>query len=165
MGNYAEFLLNSPSVLQEFETVQIFHPNFTREYWIVSNHTDGLTATLETGVEANFEFHPLAINPSNSSSDLDFSLGLQFGDLGEILPNEIDSVRESNGFLIKPVITYRSFRSDNLNEPMTGPIALSVDRISFNEDNAIFESSATRANLRRTGLFYRTNNFPTLVNF
>ena len=297
--SYAEFLLKSSPSVVEFETIQISHPNFTRTYWLVANNVDGLSAVLEDGNEQVFEFCPLEISPSNSTSDLDFMLGISFGDLGEILPTEIDNVRQSDnqqviepvvfndnlfniddpnivtgsfinqtngavnnlaghnsthfipvtagldyymssvhrlawydsaqgfisglissnssspeqlvapanaafvrfsvvdinlpqlvvaqsssfvpfqpfglpepptqrltsGFQTKPVLTYRSYRSDNLEQPMVGPIKLTIENIVFNRVGCSFEASATPSNRRRIGYFYRASNFPTLVNF
>jgi Domain of unknown function (DUF1833) len=92
MSAYASFFLNSSSSVVQLETVDIYHPNFSKRYRVVRNALNGLTATLEDSSVGIFEYYPLKIVPTGSSDDLDQTLSIQFGDLGSILPMEIDRV-------------------------------------------------------------------------
>lgn len=90
MPNYAEFFLNSESSIVELETIQITHPNFSKMYRIVRNAVAGLTATLEDATTGVFDYYPLKITPSGAYGDLDQTLQVSFGDLGELIPQELD---------------------------------------------------------------------------
>ena len=87
---YSDFFLNAASNIIQFETVEIAHPNFSTVYRIVRNNVAGLTATLEDSSTGVFTYYPLKITPSGSYNDMDQTLQVSFGDLGQILPQELD---------------------------------------------------------------------------
>ena len=129
--DYVSFFLNASSDVAELETLEISHPSFTKTYYIVRNATNGLTATIETSAVIDFQFYPLEITPSKSSNDLDQSITVNIGDVGQVLPTELDAVATADTFKIKPTVKYRLFRSDDLSGPMLGPIILQVESFSF----------------------------------
>lgn len=165
LARYAAFFLNAGSHVVELETLEISHPNFTKTYYIVRNAIDGITVKLETAVYQEFEYYPLRITPIGSGDDLDQVLKVQLGDLGELLPNELKAIFAADGFGVKPTVKYRTYRSDDLDAPLYGPVALEVNNIAFNKQGAVFEATAPRLNTTATGELYTTNRFPMLRGF
>jgi hypothetical protein len=165
MSNYSEFFLNSKSSVVRLETLEISHPNFTKTYRVVRNSVAGLTAKLETGETVTFDYYPLRITSSGSRDDLDASIRIDLGDLGEILPTELDNVSSANGFSTKPVVKYREYRSDDLNNVLNGPIVLQVTTFSFKREGSSFEAKAPSLNVNRTGEIYDFERFPMLRGF
>lgn len=92
MSNYSQFFLNSSSKVVQLELLEITHPSFTQVWRIVRNAIAGVTVTLEDASSKAFVYYPLKITPSGASSDLDQALEIMFGDLGSILPAELDRV-------------------------------------------------------------------------
>ncbi len=165
MSNYSEYFLKSASNIVQLETLQIYHPNFSKTYWIVRNALDGITATLENGASQFFEQYPVQIKNNGNQADLDSSYSIVLGDLGDILPKELDLVSQNNGFSILPKITYRVYRSDSLTQILYGPIALEVDSFAFNNNGATFKAKAPSLNVLKTGELYTPERFPMLRGF
>jgi hypothetical protein len=165
MSDYSEFFLNSGSNIAELELLEISHPNFSKTYFIVRNATNGITVTLETSVVQAFEYYPLQITPAGSGDDLDQVLKIQLGDLGSILPQELDAVSVAGTFGTKPVLKYRTYRSDDLSAPLYGPITMEISSLTFKREGAAFEAHAPRLNSTATGELYSTSRFPMLRGF
>lgn len=164
-NNYVEFFLNSKSSIVLLECIELIHPNFSQTHRVVRNATHGVTVTHEDEVEAEYVYYPLRIQPSKSEGDLDYSLEIEFGDLGGRLQAELDGIREADGFQIKPTCIMRGYRSDNLQSPIQGPLVLEVNEISFNYEGAQFEANAPFKNIGSTGEIYSLNRFPMLRGF
>lgn len=165
MPDYAEFFLNSKSSVVQLELLEISHPNFTQTYRIVRNSVEGLTVVLETGETAFFSYYPLQIEIGSTRDNMDQMININLGDLGEILPKEFDEIRNANGFGVKPTVKYRTYRSDDLTEPMLGPVFLEVESFAFNSEGASFEAKAPSLNVVRTGELYKFDRFPMLRGF
>lgn len=165
MSDYSEFFLNSDSSVVPLETLDITHPSFSKRYAIVRNAVGGLTATLEDSTSLDFDYYPLAIKPTGASSDLDQKLEIQLGDLGDVVPKEIDLVQAAGTFGTKPTLIYRSFRSDDLTAPMDGPYRFEITSIAQKKDAAAFTAEAPALNSSRTGEIYSTDRFPMLIGF
>jgi len=165
MSNYSEFFLNSKSSVVQLELIAISHPNFTKTYYVVRNAINGITVKLETGVWQRFEYYPLQITPTGSNNDLDQTLQVQLGDLGLILPTELDVVNAANGFMTKPLLTYRTYRSDDLTAPLAGPFVFVINNIAFQKEGAVLAAGAPSLNLNRTGESYDMIRFPMLIGF
>jgi hypothetical protein len=163
--DYIRFFLESKATVVQFETIEISHPAFSRVYRAVRNHSSGLTAKLETGEQVFFEYYPLRIQQNNTEDNLDYTLKLHFGDLGDVLPTELDRVQAADGFRTKPVFKYRIFRSDYLEGPMFGPVILEIVDFGFNKEGATFDAKAPMLNLHRTGAVFSISRFPMLRGF
>lgn len=165
MSDYVGFFLNSRSDVIQFETLQISHQFFTKRYDVVMNATNGLTVTLETAEVVNFEYYPLRISNMGTRENLDFGIKVDFGDLGEIIPEEIDAIHETDGFGFKPLIVYRTYRSDDLTSPLYGPLVLEATSFSFTREGSTFEAKAPSLNINSTGEIYDLERFPMLRGF
>ncbi len=165
MSEYTEFFLNSRASIVQLETLEISHPNFTKIYRIVRNATAGIDVTLETLEAVHFDYYPLRIKGNGARDNLDFSLQIDLGDLGDILPNELDAVSSADGFTIKPLVVYRTFRSDDLSKPLFGPLILEVGTFNFKREGSGFEAKAPSLNVNQTGEIYALDRFPMLRAF
>lgn len=161
---YIEFFLNSSATLVQYETLQIFHNAFSKQYFLVRNNSQGITARLETGFLINFEYYPLRITFKETLDNLDYGITIILGELGELLPTEINNVLNSSEYSnAKPILRYRSYRSDNLELPMFGPIELEIEAMNFTKESTTIEAVARRFNQIGTGLRYTIEDFPTLA--
>jgi hypothetical protein len=165
MPDYNQFFLSSPASTVQLETLEISHPSFTQTYRVVRNSIDGITATLENGSSATFAYYPLQIESVGLREDLDYGLSINLGDLGEVLPTELDRVSSDDAFDVKPSVIYRTFRSDDLSSPLFGPLTLEVTAFSFNREGSTFEAMAPSLNINGTGEVYSIDRFPMLRSF
>jgi hypothetical protein len=152
MGTYSEYYLNSRSNVVQLELVEVTHPNFTQAFRIVRNARDGITVDLSpTELGVPFMYYPAQVEQLGARDDLDSAIRMDLGDLGEVIPDEIDAVMEAGGFMTKPAVRYFTFQSDQLTQPLFGPVHLEVPSISFNEQGASFEARAPSLNSTKTG--------------
>lgn len=165
MTDYAEFFLKSKSSVVQLETLEISHPDFTKVYRVVRNAVQGVTVTLESNSSASFVYYPLAIENAGVRDDLDQAITINLGDLGEVLPKELDEVSSNDGFAIKPTVVYRTYRSDDLSRPLFGPVLLEVTSFAFNREGSTFEAKAPSLNVNKTGERYKLDRFPMLRGF
>lgn len=165
MSDYAAYFLNSPASAVPLDTLEISHPNFSEVYRLVRNAEQGLTARLETGELADFDYRPIRIRNLGSTDDLEQAMRIDLGDLGEIVPFELDRVAEMNGWAVKPTVIYRLYRSDDLEAPLLGPVKLEAGAFSFKKEGCSFEARAPSLNINRTGELYRIARFPMMAGF
>ena len=164
--DYTEFFLNSSSNIIQYETLEITHTNFSKVWYLVRNAQSGLTAFLEDLItEVNYEFCPMGISESAESDDLDFGLRIELGDVGEILSAELDNIVSADNLNEKPILKYRTYRSDILTQPMLGPFELDIEEITFDKQGATFQAKAPTLSLKQTGELYTTDRFPGLKEF
>jgi hypothetical protein len=153
------YFLNSSREVVNIETLQISHSAFSQVYYRQRNVVDGVTVTLENGQQQFFDYYPMAIEENGDQADLDSGMRIDFGDLGEILPQELDRVRAADGFGENPQIVYRCYRSDDLASPLIGPIFLEAPSFSFQRQGASFEAVAPYINNNKTGEVYDLTRF------
>jgi hypothetical protein len=165
MSDYSEFYLNSAAAVAQLDLLEISHPDFTQTYYVVRNATDGVTVTLEDLSSQAFEYYPLRIEPAGTRDNLDFGLSVTLGDLGEVLPVELDAIATASGYDTKPTVKYRTYRSDDLTAPLFGPIELEVTSFNFNREGSTFEAKAPSLNIVKTGETYKLERFPMLKGF
>jgi hypothetical protein len=162
MSDYSEFFLNGPIRVANLETLQISHPSFSKTYWIVRNSRLGITANLENGSPQFFEYYPLQIIRTNTDNTLDQIYRVSLGDLGEVLPKEMDRVDAAGTRLTRPIVRYRTYRSDDLSKPLLGPMKLEIIDLPFSREGVAFEAKAPTLNHMQTGEYYDLTRFPGL---
>lgn len=165
MSDYTEYFLNSKSSVVQLELIEIAHPSFTKTYRIVRNATAGITVTLETSEVAAFDYYPAKIKGLGTRENLDFGLSMELGDLGEIIPKELDEVDADESFQTKPTVVYRTYRSDDLTKPLFGPLVLEITTFNFKREGSSFEAKAPSLNVNTTGELYTFARFPMLRGF
>lgn len=162
MSDYSEYFLNSFASVVQLELLELSHPNFTQTFYVVRNNTAGVTVTHEDESEHEYQYVPMQLSLSGPREDLDVILNVQLGDLGEIIPTQIDSVRENDGFDTLPTVIYRTYRSDDLSTPLYGPIYLYIKKFALTGKGALFEAKARSLNVNRTGERYSIARFSML---
>ncbi len=165
MSDYTEYFLKSKSSVVQLELLEISHPDFSKVYRLVRNAVGGVTVTLENATQAVFDYYPMRLTPVGVRDDLDHVLKIDFGDLGDVLPAELDRVQAASSFATKPTVVYRTYRSDVLTAPLFGPISLQITDVSFKKEGASFEAKAPALNVNRTGQTYTFERFPMLKGF
>lgn len=162
MSAYTEFFLGTPRSVVELELIDITHPSFLYDYFIVRNSITGVTVTREDASVQLYQFYPITCKPLGFKDDLDQGFSLTVGDTGDTLAQEIERVRKADNFRVKPKFVYRSYRSDTLGAPLYGPVVLEIARVTTAPEGASFEARAPRVNDGRTGEVYRLDRFPML---
>jgi hypothetical protein len=162
------FFFNTTSDIFAVETLEISHPSFSQTYRIVRNVVGGWTAkTEESGTPTRtFTYYPCEITYPSSSDDLDFIIRISFGDLGEIIPDELDRVFSDGLIAVKPQLKYRIYQSDNTDAPIFYDVnPLEISGLSFNSKGVTFEASPPGRNYTSIGMRYTVDNFPSLGGF
>lgn len=162
MSEYSEFFLNSKSSVVQLDCVEISHSSFTQTYRVVRNATLGITVKHEDGSDYEYEYYPFDISAEGVRDDLDQIIKIAFGDLGEIIPNEIDAVKAANNTKELPKVVYRTYRSDDLDNVLYGPVVLEVKDFPFTHNGCSFAARAPSLNIKRTGEAYTLPRFPAL---
>lgn len=165
MSDYTEFFLKSRASVVQLELLEVSHPSWSQTYRIVRNAADGVTVTLETAVTAEFDYYPARVTSMGSRSDLDVAFRVDLGDLGDIIPLELDAVADDDAFATKPQVLYRTYRSDDLSAPLFGPLVLEADAFSTKAEGTSFVARAPRLNDTSTGELYKLDRFPMLRGF
>ncbi len=166
MPDYAAFFLSSRQDVVQLELIEITHPSFSQPYRFVRNHADGVVVDLSAEEEGvAFQYYPARVSLRGSRDDLDSQIRIDLGDTGEIIPQEIDRVHDGGGFTVRPQLRYWAFRSDDLTEPLFGPLTMETSAINTNEGGASMDCRAPATNLTRTGERYKLDRFSSLRGF
>jgi hypothetical protein len=171
MADLADYFFASSRDVAGLEMVEITHPDFTRPYRIVRNTVDpldpdGVTVALSPDQpEVRFEYWPARFSGRGARDDLDYQITIDLGDVGDVLPNEIDAVAAAGGFMTKPAVRYYVFRSDNLTSPILGPILLEAPSINSDGTVSSIDARAPTLNTTKTGERYTVERFPMLRGF
>ena len=167
MDDYSDFFLNTRSNIYQLELLELSHRSFTQTYRIARNgEDDGVTVDLGLGEQGvYFGTYPARISSTGSRDDMDAGLRIELGDLGEVVPREIDAVAEAGDFLTKPALRYWVFRSDRLTSPIYGPLNLEIPSFNFNTQGVSFEARAPSLNVTRTGERYKLDRFTPLQGY
>lgn len=164
----AEYFFSASRSVSRIEGLAISHPSFSMDRFIVRNPNPWMQRQVlghGDGTVQEYEYLPLRLKPKDSRGDLDFGMRVDLGDLGEIIPDELQRVIDAGTSHIRPTVIYRAWRSDKLNAPMIGPIVMQADEITRTRDGASFDAIAPYLNLTRTGEAYTLERFPMLRGF
>jgi len=115
--------------------------------------------------EADFQYYPLKISGIGTRENLDFGIRIDLGDLGELLPDQLDKIFSDATFDTLPTVKYWTYRSDDLTTPLYGPLVLEVKNVNFTRLGATLDAKAPSLNVNRTGERYKTSRFPMLRGF
>lgn len=165
MSTYSEFFLNGSSNSAELECIEISHSSFSKYYRIVRNANDLLIVRHENGLQYTYEYQPLSIKLGDSTTDLDQSIKIVFGDLGELIPYEVGNIIADDSWSELPVLKYRVFDSSNLESPLLGPIVMNIIGVAFTNEGSTLECQPSSTNINKTGERYKLDRFPMLKGF
>ena len=159
MSVYSEFFLNSKSSVVQLELLEISHNSFSKIYRIVRNAVNGVTIPLI----GTFEYYPLKIRQgSTQEGNLDTTINVDLGDLGDVVGAEIDRALAAVTMTTKPQFRYWTYREDNLDTPLYGPVQLEITTISMTREGVSFQAISRQFNLNKTGEAYTFDRFPML---
>lgn len=164
-----DFHLDSDASIALLETLEISHSLWSQPLRYVTNHADGLNANVN-GQAVYFEFAPVLVKRGNTSDDLDQSLSITVGDLGEVIPPLIDILRNAASDE-RPQVTYRAYAFDTTamqlvrSEPID--IVRGLEVVSMNRDYqaTTFDAKAPSKNSVKTGRTYNMRDYPDLKGF
>src|ERR1700756_1518963 len=162
---YAHFYLGSKRGIVQLDCLEISHPSFSQVYYIVRNACNGLTVTHEDLTVHTYTYYPLKLQRTGAADDLDSTIQITLGDLGELVSNEIDRVRVANTFNIRPTVKFRQYRSDDLTRPIWGPYTFEAPSFQISREGTVFTAQAPQLNVVTTGLTYSMDRFPMLRGF
>lgn len=162
MSEYSEYFLNSNSSVIEFDCFELSHSAFSEVYYLVRNASLGVSVTHEDDSDKDYQYCPMRLSLSNARDDLDFILKIELGDQGEIASRELENVRAADKIKEFPKVIYRTYRSDNLDAPMYGPVELQIEKFNLTPEACAFEAKAPSANISKTGELYTLPRFPML---
>lgn len=159
--DYEFYLVGNPQTVR-LQLIEISHPAFSKTYRFVRNHALGVTVT-QNGEQVFYEYMPIQLQKSKASNDLDQSLSITIGDVSEIIPDEIDRVRQSNLFsTVKPVVNYREYYAHDLTTPCLEDILLEVTDYSIQREGTAFRAEARDITNTKTGLVYNLDSHALL---
>lgn len=161
MSALSEFFLHSSPAVVYIEGIEITHSAFSGTHRLVRN-ANSLALTHEDTIDYDYTYVPLRIKTLASNTDLGQEMEITIGDLGDIIATELQNVSDANKMYEKPIVTYRCWRSDDLTEPLFGPVRLRIDGLSLTKEGAAFRAKAASYNIVRTGETYRVERFPML---
>ncbi|MCS3505020.1 DUF1833 domain-containing protein [Achromobacter sp. JUb104] len=165
-AQYIDFYFGAPQSTAELETLEISQPAFSQVWRLQSQYRGGFWARLESGELVFWQYVPMRLRQLDDRGNLDFGISVTLGDLGEILPDEIERARQAGTLrTFPPTVRYRAYRSDDLETPMVGPVTLQARKIVRNRDGAQCDSMAPQTNVTKTGMLYRTDLFPMLLGY
>lgn len=148
------------------DCIAISHPNFSQAYYKCRNcDFDGIDLTHEDGSVQHYDYYPMRLTELADENDLDSGFRIDFGDLGQVLPNESDNVKRNDGMLVKPTVVYRGYKSSDPTSPLLGPITMEAPSFAFDPTGASFEAAAPYINNTKTGETYNPARFPMLRGF
>lgn len=157
MTDLTDYFLNRTADVGRYECLSISHPSFSKTYNIVRNARLGITAE-----SIDYEYYPLQITSMGARPNLESGFKIVLGDLGETLPTELDRVATDDAYFTKPVVIWRTYRSDDLTQPLQGPLTLEISNFAFDGESCSFEAKAPSVNNNRTGEIYSSTRFPML---
>ncbi len=161
-----DFYFAAPASTAGIETLEISQVSFSQVWYLQFHYRLGLWARLESAERVFFQYVPIRLRKLEETGNLDFGLTVTLGDLGEILPDEIQRAREAGTLRThRPRVVYRVYSSDGLEAPMVGPIVLEAREISRTNDGAQFNAKAPELNISKTGELYTTDRIPMLLGF
>lgn len=163
MSAYSEYFLNSNSNVVMLDCFELAHQYLTQTYYFVRNATNGVTVVHEDSTEHAYQYSPVRYSFERVRTDLDQIMKIEFGDVGLILPTELDNIRANDGFNgLLPTIKYRAYRSDDLDTVLDGPVLLEIRAFTFSRKGCNFEARAPSLNVSKTGERYTLGRFPML---
>lgn len=161
-----DFWLKGNSEVIRYQCIEVTHFAWLKAYRYVRNHADGISVTHEDGKQYTYAYYPVTVKKSKTDENLDQSITIGVGDLGEEIPQEIDRLRASKAYrLIKPVLNYREYLSTDLTTPVLSVLNLDVTDYQPQKQGAVFICKARQLNLTKTGLVYNFDDMPSLRAF
>lgn len=147
------------------ECIEIIHPSFSRHYRFVRNAVDGIRVKDERGYWKDYDYLPISIKPGQSANNLEQSFTMGIGDVGEVMPFELDRLRRGSYAHVKPTVNYRTYLTSDLSEAMMSVRGLEITDNQPQKQGAVFKCKARELNKTSTGICFTYDRFETLRGF
>lgn len=147
------------------ECIEITHPSFSRSYRFVRNHTDGVRVRHENGTYYDYDYLPVTIQAGKTADSLEQSFTIGIGDVGEVMPYEIQRLRNGKHAHVRPTLNYRVYLSSDLTTPLNSVLGLEITDNQPQGQGAVFKCKAREVNATATGTKYTLDSYPTLRGF
>jgi hypothetical protein len=167
INDIKDYHLDSAPSVALLETIEATHSAWPESLRIVTNHADGFYARNELGQFTHYQFAPLLVNKGSVSDDLDQSLNITLGDLGEVLSPLIKQIRDVESDEM-PKVTYRAYAYDvaSMSLVKETPIDmiknLPVQTMSRDHQATTFEARTSSKNAVVTGRTFNPNDYQDL---
>lgn len=147
------------------ECIEITHPSFSRAYRFVRNHADGVRVRHENGTYYQYDYLPITVQPSSSTDSLEQSFKMGIGDVGDVMPFEIDRLRNGKHATTRPTVNYRIYLTSDLTRPVMSVLGLQITDNAPQRQGSVFTCKAKEVNKTSTGIKYTLADYPTLRGF
>lgn len=144
------------------ECIEIKHPSFSRDYRFVRNHAYGVRIKHEDGVYRDYEPLPMTIKAAKAAADLQQSFTIGIGDVGEVMPLEIDRLRRGSHQTKRPILNYRVYLTSDLTSPMSSARGLEITNNQPQKQGAVFTCQGRELNKTSTGIIFTVELLPSL---
>jgi hypothetical protein len=112
MSALTDFFFEESPAAVRLQLLEIYHPSFSRTYRLVRNQSEGVYVQHEDEEFPTFyQYIPIRLEEIGSDNSMDQSLEVTIGDVGELIPLEIELANSANKMNIKPILTYREYNS------------------------------------------------------
>lgn len=169
--NYNYFLQGNPNDVL-LQCLEISHPAFSDVYRFVVNKSDGFTVHIKNAdnsiTDHFFEFLPAEVTLGKSQDNLDNTLNVKVGDLGDLFKQEILNVRTHEDVKVrmtKPSVVYSEWLLSDPTKVYFAIQNLEIAAYKIDVNGASFSCQARKVNGRKTGVTYNLNDFPCMRGF
>lgn len=159
---YIDFFLKRKSNIGGLDTIELSHPSFTQTHYLVRNHLKGFVGTISEGVDVEFKYCPMSFAKSSVKDDLDSSIEINLGDVGQYVNTELRNIERDNSYDVLPTLIYRVYRSDDLTRPLFPAIIMEVEDITYTHEGSLITAKSQSLNVVGTGEKYDLNRFKML---
>jgi hypothetical protein len=173
-----DFYLNSLPQDVMVDTVQITYliaPGISKQFNLVRNAPAGFTGYSTTSTSSTaitYIFVPFALTRTNTAADLQQSISLTFGYMGDYLNSIFQQIADLKLQGTMPTLVYRSYAMTPTEIGTTDPATplyisgtLYINNITMTKEGLAFEAQPYSVNTTGTGYLYLTNIFTGLQAF
>ena len=163
-GEIQQLLDQSGGAIGKLECLEISHPKWSQSYHFQISSNIDVRLTHEDGKSFNYEYAQMSITRSTDSDTLEQEVTFFFGDLGEIVPNLIDTLINDEEFDL-PIVTYRAYIMDRYDTPIFVARGLEIDSVTRDWQGARADARAPSLNEYGNGEVYNASTDPSLIGF
>src|SRR5690606_10491896 len=107
MSDLDKFHLDASPSAAMLELIEISHPLWPQPLRYVTYHSASVTVKREVDLVYSYECMPVQINKGANSDDLDQTIKITVGDLGQVVPQLLKIIRKADNFE-RPSVVYRA---------------------------------------------------------
>lgn len=147
------------------ECIEISHPAFSKTYRYVRNHPKGVDVTHEDSTTTHYDYAPIKLQRGQSNEKLAQTITLTIGDLGLVIPKEVDRLYDSPYELEYPLLTYRSYLLSNLQTPFERRKILKITENNPQKQGSVLKALQRALNISKSGRLFDLDRWPALRGF